>query len=366
MSRRGRAPAGPPIEAPPGQTPPEDTPLRDTPLWDTVVGQAAALSRLARAVASDRVAHAYAFVGPPGVGRRRAALGLAQALLCAHGGCGGCGPCRWVGAGQHPDCRVLVPSSPKDNPRGAAVFRIEQVREIEHGAALAPLVGPRKVFVLDDAERLTLPAAQALLKLLEEPPPRTVLILIVAGVRALPATVLSRCQIVRFRPLGTADTVAVLEAHGTAPEAARLRARLCRGQVGLALGAELAALGERRGQALELAGTPVAALAGRLDRATPDRPTAAAYLETYWLWYRDVLCLAAGGDPALLVNLDLRTELEGLARGRSPVQLAAAIAVIKEGWLALEGNVNPRMVLERTLMALDALGASPAAAAARA
>ncbi|MBI2466520.1 MAG: DNA polymerase III subunit delta' [Candidatus Rokubacteria bacterium] len=322
------------------------------PLWQAVVGQDAALALLRRAVATGRVAHAYAFVGPAGVGRRLTALAFAQACLCSRQGCGACSACRRVAAGHHPDCQVVVPTPPRDNPRGAPALRIEDVREIEHWAALAPLEGPWKVFVLDDADRMTLPAAQALLKTLEEPPPRTLLILVVANPRALPPTVLSRCQVVRFRPLREPEAVTLLEARGADPETARLLARLCRGQVGLAVTADLAGRRGRREAALELLDVPRSALAARLDEGGVDRATVAACLDTYWFWYRDALCVAAGGDPGLLVNADRAADVAALARQTPVAGLVAALRGIKDAWLALEGNVAPRLVLECALLAL--------------
>src|SRR5207344_167225 len=116
---------------------------------------------------------------------------------------------------------------------------IEEIRELQRMAALAPHEAGRKVFVLDDAERMTLPTAQALLKTLEEPPPRTHLVLIIANPRALPPTVLSRCQRVRFRPLGDAEAARLLEARGVSPAASELLARLAQGRPGLALGTDL-------------------------------------------------------------------------------------------------------------------------------
>jgi DNA polymerase-3 subunit delta' len=318
-------------------------------LWDEVVGQDAAVALLRRAVAADRLAHAYAFVGPPGVGRRLVALGLAQACLCRAGGCGTCPACRRVAAGQHPDCHLVAPVPPADNPRGAPAIRIEQVRALEHQAALAPHEGARKVFVVDDAERTTLPAAQAFLKTLEEPPPRTLLVLVVANPRALPPTVLSRCQRVRFRPLGPEALAALLAARGRAPAEGALLARLCRGQLGAALAADADELRARREAALALAGLPPAARLARLDETRPDRATAAAYLEVYWFWFRDALCLAAGAPPALLVHADREPDLAALGRASGAPALAARLARVREAWQALEGNVTPRLVLDHAL-----------------
>lgn len=337
--------------------------MSERPLWDAIVGQGPAITLLQRALGLSRVAHAYAFVGPPGVGRRRTALAFAQACLCPRGGCGGCLACRRVAAGQHPDLMVIAPTPPKENPRGAPSLRITDVREVEHWAALAPFEGARKVFVLDDADRLTVQAAEALLKTLEEPPPRTLLVLVVANVRALPPTVLSRCQIVRFRPLPEPDFAGLLVARGADGETARLLARLCRGQIGLALDTDLAALQARRAAAVGLLDVPRDRLAGRLDEAPPDRPAVAAALLAYWLWYRDALCLAAGADAALVINADRQAELRALAGRASVGTLAEAMRVVKEAWLALEANVSPRLCLERALLALAApAGAARAAA----
>ena len=214
--------------------------------WAGIVGQSAAVALLQRAIAADRLAHAYAFVGPSGVGRRLAAVAFGQAALCAAEGCGTCATCRRVAAGQHPDCHVIAPTPPRDNPKGAPMIRIEEVRELERMAALAPHEASRKVFILDDADRMTLPTAQALLKTLEEPPPRTHLVMIIANPRALPPTLMSRCQRVRFGPLPTEDAARLLEARGVPPEASQLLARLAQGRPGLALGLDLDAVRSRR------------------------------------------------------------------------------------------------------------------------
>jgi DNA polymerase-3 subunit delta' len=316
------------------------------------VGQPAALALLQRAIAQDRLAHAYAFVGPAGVGRKLAALAFAQAALCPRQGCGACATCRRVAGGQFPDCQLLLPMPPPGNPKGVPTIRIEQVRELERAAALAPLEGGRKVFILDDAERMTLPTAQALLKTLEEPPPRTHLVLIVQNPLALPPTVLSRCQRVRFGPLGEPDAARLLESRGTAPAASALLARLAQGRPGVALGTDLDALRARRQAALALAAEPPARLGVALDAAPTDRQTVAAYLELYWSWYRDALCLAAGGSVALLVHADQEAALRALA-DRVPIPvLTAGLARVKAAWLALEGNVNPRLALEIALLGL--------------
>ena len=321
-------------------------------VWAGIIGQTGAVALLQRAVALDRPAHAYAFVGPAGVGRRLTAAAFAQALLCPTRGCGTCGICRRVAAGQHPDCQLIGPIPPRENPKGALAIRIEQIRELERAAALSPLEGSRKVFIVDETERMTLPSAQALLKTLEEPPARTHLVLILANPRALPPTVLSRCQRVRFRPLDAADAVRLLEGRGVSPDASELLARLTEGRPGLALATDLEALRGRREAALALTAGPPARIASALDGTPTDRATVAAYLELYWSWYRDALCLAAGGPATLLVHADQEPTLRALAARTPAPALVAALGRVKAAWVALEGNVNPRLALETALLGL--------------
>jgi DNA polymerase-3 subunit delta' len=326
------------------------------PVLASIVGQESAVALLARAVATDRLAHAYAFVGPPGVGRRTTAVALAQAVLCPERGCGACSVCRRVLAGQHADARLIAPTPPRDNPKGVPLIRIEHVRELERTAALAPHEGPRKVFILDDADRLTRETPQALLKTLEEPPPRTLLVLVISQPRALPPTVMSRCQRVRFRPLPAAIVEALLEARGVPADDRALLARLSRGQVGLALAAPLEDLRGRRDAAVALLGLDVARLTARLGDARPDRATVAGFLDVYRTWYRDALCLAVGGDAALLVHGDREADLRALAGARPPMALVAALEALRAAAEGLDANVAPRLVLEHALLSMAAPG----------
>ena len=321
-------------------------------VWAGIVGQPGAVALLQRAIAQDRPAHAYAFVGPSGVGRRLTAMAFAQAALCPRDGCGTCATCRRVAAGTYPDCHVLTPTPPRDNPKGLPTIRIEQVRELERAAALAPFEGRRKVFILDDAERMTLPTAQALLKTLEEPPPRTHLVLILQNPRALPPTVLSRCQRVRFGPLGDRVAAELLESRGVPAAASELLARLAQGRPGRALELDLDALRAHREAALALAAGPPARLGAALDAVSLDRVTVTSYLELYWSWYRDALCLAAGGPATLLVHADQERELRALAARVPAPALVRALRRVKAAWVALEGNVGPRLALEMALLGL--------------
>ena len=323
--------------------------------FDGIVGQPRALRFLRRALETDRVAHAYAFVGPSGVGRKLTALAFAKCLLCNEGrGCGACPACRRVAALTHPDLHLIEPSPPQENPKGATAIRIAEARALVHGAGLYPLEGAWKVFILDDAERMTLETVNALLKTLEEPPPRTILILILGHVRLLPATVFSRCQVVRFGPLTDELVVALLRERANLPEErARVLARIAQGRIGLAVTASAEGWLEDRdrllAQLLEGQVEKIFALAEEVGR---DRARAERYLELCRFWFRDLLILKGGGGPELLINGDRAEALSAQARLLSFEAIVSRLGWIRAVWAGLQGNVSPRLSLEVALTQL--------------
>jgi len=342
--------------------------------FDAIRGQARAVEVLARAVASGRVAHAYAFVGPSGVGRKLTALAFAQTLLCSRpltlpsppgGGedkgegvnaCGTCRACRKVERGVHPDLMLIGPTPPESNPRGTVAIRLGAIRELERWAQLCPAEGPWKVFIVDDAGKMTPETPQAFLKTLEEPPARTVIILILSQTRELPATVLSRCEVVRFVPLEEEETIALLEARGMDGPTARLLARASQGRPGLALAQDPGVWVEQREQALSILAEVAAGGAGPLfkwaESLGRDRAQVEQLIAIWWLWYRDLLCAKAGGDPRLLIHGDRQAQLTAAAAGRSWEELFQDLGSCRDAWQALQGNVSPRLTLETILSRL--------------
>jgi DNA polymerase-3 subunit delta' len=278
-----------------------------------------AVDMLRRALEGGRVAHAWAFIGPHGVGRRTTALAFAKALVAPAGGAAAGRADR----GLHPDVHLVGPTPPVSNPKGTPAIRVDNIRELERLAALRPAEAPCKVFIVDGAETMTGAAPQAFLKTLEEPPARTVIILILTQARALPATVLSRCQIVRFRPRPAEGVVALLPA-GAGPERERALGWLAQAQ---SRGPEaILQIGEALGR---------------------DREAAEGAVETCWLWYRDLLCAHGGGDPRLAVFAGRAT-----AGRRSLDEIVAGLSACREAWQAIQGNVSPRLTVEVLLSRL--------------
>ena len=298
---------------------------------ETIRDQPRAVELLRRALDNDRVAHAYAFVGPAGSGRMTTALAFADELLSPPPGAGGprdgatraparargsgsatAGSAPAVSAAPHPDLHVIVPTPPETNPKGSRAIRIGAIRELERQAALRPVRGGRRVLIIDEAERMTGESPQAFLKFLEEPPPGTVVILVLSGARALPATVLSRCQIVRFQPRDT-------------------------GRAATAVAEALALL-----QAARADGAP--GLFRRTDRL--DRDRAEMLIDGFWLLCRDLLVARTGAPPALLSHPERAAELSEEAACWTDAGLVGVIECCRHARETLINNVTPRLTVE--------------------
>jgi DNA polymerase-3 subunit delta' len=203
--------------------------------WQHIQGHEAHIRAFAHAQTRDRLAHAYLFTGPPGIGKRMFAQELAKALLCENPGsglsaCDHCTSCTLLAADNHPDFFAVA------RPEGSNELPIEVVRELCRRFSLKSARGLGKIALLDDANDLNAEAANCFLKTLEEPPPRSVFFLIGTTPERQLATIVSRCQVVRFAPLPDKLVSELLERQSIKDAKLRQRlVRLGRGSPGQAL-----------------------------------------------------------------------------------------------------------------------------------
>ena len=195
-------------------------------VWDELAGQEAVVEQLRSAVAGG-MTHAWLFTGPPGSGRSVAARAFAAALLCENGGCSVCPSCRQVRAGTHADLLLV-------RPEGLS-YGVKQTRDLVLRAAGAPAGGRWLVVLFEDADRCTEQAANALLKAIEEPAPRTVWLLCAPSAEDLVTTIRSRCRVMTLRvPPSDAVARVLTERDGIDPDRALAAARAAQGHVGRA------------------------------------------------------------------------------------------------------------------------------------
>ena len=186
--------------------------------WSEILGHDQVLQRFQRTMSNDRLASTYLFVGPRGIGKRKFALKLAETLLCegetgTFAPCGICPACQQVQSESHPDLiSVAKPADKSVLPLEAFIGSKEKRRQegLCHDIGLKPFRGGRKVAIIDDADYFNQESANSLLKTLEEPPPRSVLIMIGTSAKRQLPTILSRSQVVRFQELSFSNIESIL------------------------------------------------------------------------------------------------------------------------------------------------------------
>lgn len=334
--------------------------------WSRIKGQSLAVRLLRQAVKADKVAHAYLFVGPPGVGKGLTALELAKSLNCLSpdpegGACDRCISCRKMEADPpvHPDLMIVAPDG--------RFIKTEQMKALQGEMYARPAEGRARIAIVDGAERLNQESGNRVLKLLEEPPPYAVLILLTSNLAGVLPTIQSRCQVVNFPPL-TGDEVAayLVEERKMTTGEASLFAALSGGSIGRAV--EMASnpeVLEWRAQALdwlerlrEMDDFDLLSAAEMLEK---QRESLDARLDMLTLWIRDGLLLAQGAPEELVVNGDKLQEGRRLAAAYGPAGLAAMLESVADLRSALLRNANTRLALDVMMLRLQRAALSTAA-----
>jgi DNA polymerase-3 subunit delta' len=291
---------------------------------------------LGAALDRGRVPQSLLFSGPAGVGKHTVAVEVARALVCPAGGCDRCAVCDRVRRGIHPDV-VEVAGTTKTGQ-----ISVDQLRDLIPEIGSRPFEAQRRVFVFD-ADALNDQSSNAMLKILEEPPPTSHLVLISAAPHALLTTIRSRCQQFRFGALPVAVVEQALVERGVEAGEARVRAALSGGSLGHALALESDAWQAARVKLLDtfeaLPTADALARAGLADRLVEGVELAVALTLGRSL-LRDVAALAAGVGEAAVVNADVLDRLQGLADGPVGAAARAMADVFGRSRDLLEGIVD--------------------------
>ncbi|MEM8600551.1 MAG: DNA polymerase III subunit delta' [Bacteroidota bacterium] len=377
----------------------------------TVLAQDRALGVLRRALASDRVPHAYLFHGPDGTGKRAAALLLAQALECENRGrtvpddqpCGQCVPCTKVERLLHPDVKVYFPrpkdastedvtarlqrlaanpyaevdyrrrpslDDPESSSNKQALYSVAFTREIMREQRFTPAEGRYKVALLVDVDAMNQESANAFLKLLEEPPPRTVFVGTCERPDRLLPTILSRCQRLRFDPLPPVAIEQALTATvGLDAQRAAFLARLADGSFTRALTLnESTELGVQRALVVQFmrkayTHNPAEVLAAAEEVGRLGRERVKGWLALLLTWVRDLVLVQAAGEQAPIVNVDQRDAIQKFVAFVPRARLDVMTAQIEQAVELAGRNVALPLVLNVLAGALhDAMHGRPRAA----
>lgn len=321
--------------------------------FQDIIGQDTAKQLLQGGLRRNEISHAYIFSGPPGSGQMEMAMAFVQALFCTRGGddaCGECLECRKVLHGNHPDLFTVKPDG--------ATIKIDQIRDLQRIFSYRSESGNPKAYIIDEAEKMTVQAANSLLKFLEEPPSPAVAILLSDNGRALLPTIQSRAQWVPFLPLNPERMLQILADEGYPATLARSAVHLAAGlgpcreliqqnwfaeirNVVLQLGREIAGRG---GSPLITAQQSLfkAGLSDHLDML----------FSLFHLWFKDMIhALYHKHDQVVFID-----ELEFISRhasSRSPQQWIEAMALAAESKKKLRQHMNAQLCVEQFLIAVD-------------
>jgi len=330
-------------------------------MWQ-VTGQDKILALLSNSLKQDNTAHAYLLVGPPHTGKKTLAINLAQALNCddPEPPCGQCHHCRRIAAGKHADVNYTAPGL---NLSTKTEIGIDDIKELQRMANLPPYEGKCKVFIIDEAEYLSSEAANRLLKILEEPPPKIVWILLTAEESRLLPTTISRCQRLELKPVSAEQIQKMLtDSHGVDSAKAKLLAHLCHGCPGWAISALVDdnLLQQHSQNTDRLSSLLDAGLEQRFAYAqelatlfSKDRRAAREIMDTWLTWWHDLM-LIKGGYGEGTTNVDYEATLNKQAMELTLNQIKGFIVSLCQTAKAISQNVNARLALESLMLNLPA------------
>lgn len=319
--------------------------------FEGIIGQDRVIRFLSRAYEKNRISHALLFTGIPGTGKRTTAFALARLLQCqsARGtvACGVCPSCKKIDSGNHPDLVFVKPLG--------TFIKIEQIRTLRKEFVLKPFEGNRRIAIITDAHTMNLEAANTFLKILEEPPMDSFMILTAHQVSDLLPTIVSRCQHIAFTPLSSKLIAEKLVTKRRSDrQIADIAAVWAQGSLGMALRADLEKVAQERNWILEqfeaLSLNTMHHLLNFAESLSKDKDNLLNNLEILKVWIRDILfgklC------PKKIMNKDLIEKIDAVSQRYSVSSLLQKIKIVQRAQIAAQKGRNRQLVLEVMLIRL--------------
>lgn len=327
-------------------------------LWP-VVGHKNIINFLQKSIVNDRLAHAYLFYGPEHIGKEMVANYFAASLLCqelriknqeSRIPCKECVYCQQVFKGIHPDIYRLEKQQDKKN------IGIDEIRQLQRKLSLSSLTGSYKIAIINNADDLSLEAANSLLKTIEEPSEKAIIILLARHINLLPLTIHSRCRILRFLPVSKEEISLYLKKNFNLSETrARELVHLARGLPGLAVSFVLSpkVLNDRMEQIKEFISIADGDIVRRfsiLQKLLSPNKEKLNWLLSIWQSVVRDLFLIKNKQEDLVINFFIKPKLKTLASKYSAENLVSILTEIAKTRQYLAQNVNPRLALENLIL----------------
>lgn len=341
--------------------------------FDEIIEQHQPITILKQFIHSGKIPHTLLFVGNDGVGKRTTAVAFAMACNCTHNisgylssnhrddrslptgmrhanACGECRSCRNIAASQNPDVILLYPSG--------ALLRISQIRELQQTLSMKPYAAQWRIVIINDAQTLNPEASNALLKLLEEPPSRTIIILTTDHTTSLLPTVVSRCQKIPFNPISSRALAKALKAKNVAAKEADVIAVMANGSFSQAIKmAESYWIFQRNWLINELTALPrrpMNAVLALAEIISNQKNELADLLTITYTWFRDLLIYHY--NPKKIINSDRGADIDHFSKKSSPSTLLEQLQAIQKAQRLTQSNANTRLTLERMFLQIWTTG----------
>jgi len=328
--------------------------------FQDIIGHSVPIAWLRNAIQSNQLAHAYLLTGEDAIGKRMTAMQCIQAMNCdTHveasppDACGTCRTCQQIVGHIHPDILFIQPDEGQSqHPQ----IKIERVREIEHHVIYRPLLGMKKICLIDDADRLTIGAANALLKTLEEPPDHCLFLLVTSRPSALLTTLKSRCLTVRFSPPSQEQAIDYLmQERGFSKADARFISFLTNARLGEALNLDLEETKAKQQEFFALLfENSQASISGSFEAAEALSKSGQIPEALLWIWtgLRDILLVATQAPTEFLFHEDRLPKLRELAHRTSPQKILDLLERLHQLEQGLQRNLNSQLRFEQFFLHL--------------